>query len=437
METKNDFQKEPQNNSQTEPKLSRRQLLKMAGVGGAGLLLGGAGVGSLFATGAVGAASSTATAQPAADILPFYGKYQQGIVTPQQDFFHFAAFDIIAKKRSDVRALFEKWTDAAARITQGQPVGDESNNQHLPPTDTGEAIGLTASKLTITFGVGPTLFTKDGADRFGLASKRPAPLADLPAFSADELQAEWCGGDIGVQVCANDPQVAFHAIRNLARIARGSAVIRWSQAGFQRTERAAAKPGTARNLMGFKDGTGNPDVNDDAAMNDVVWVQPSEGPAWMTNGSYMIVRRIRMRIEEWDRSTLQDQEATFGRARISGAPLGGTDEFEKLDLDKKDASGKPLIPVDSHVALAHGDGKVRILRRSYSYTNGIDAKTGQLDTGLFFVCFNRDPRKQFVPMQQRLAKNDRLNEYIVHVGSAVFACLPGASAGGFLGQELF
>ncbi|MBL0385188.1 deferrochelatase/peroxidase EfeB [Tumebacillus sp. ITR2] len=426
METKND---------QT---LSRRQLLKMAGVGGAGLLLGAGGVGTLFGTGVVSAkGSKAATAQPNADILPFYGTYQQGIITPQQDFIYFAAFDIIGKKQSDVRGLFEKWTAAAARMTQGETAGDETNNQHLPPTDTGEAIGLTPSKLTLTFGVGPTLFTKDGSDRFGLASKRPSQLADLPAFSADELQEEWSGGDIGVQVCANDPQVAFHAIRNLARIARGTAVIRWSQAGFQRTEKAAAQPGTARNLMGFKDGTGNPDVTDANAMNDVVWVQPSESKAWMTNGTYMIVRRIRMRIEEWDRSTLKDQEATFGRSRNSGAPIGGTDEFEKLDLEKKDASGKPLIPVDSHVALAHGDGKVRILRRSYSYTNGIDSKTGQLDTGLFFVCFNRDPLKQFVPMQTRLSKSDRLNEYIVHVGSAVFACLPGAAPGGFIGQQLF
>lgn len=440
---------EPKNNQPVQPtdaagdnileeKMSRRQLLRMVGVGGAGLILGAGGMGTLFATGAVAtSASAASSSKKAGDTLPFYGTNQQGITTPQQDFVHFVAFDVVAKRQSEVRELFQTWSEAAARMSQGDTVGDESNHPHLPPTDTGEAMGLNPCKLTITFGVGPTLFVQNGVDRFGLAGKRPAGLADLPAFSGDALQAEWNGGDIGVQVCANDPQVAFHAVRNLARIARGVAVIRWSQAGFQRTEQAATKPGTARNLMGFKDGTGNPDTKNASLMNEVVWAQSSDNPAWMTNGSYMVVRRIRMRIEEWDRSTLQDQEATFGRTRQSGAPIGSKDEFDKIDLEQKDTAGKPMIPMNSHVRLAHGDGSVKILRRSYSYTNGIDPKTGQLDTGLFFVSFQRDIQKQFVPIQQRLASNDALNEYIVHVGSAVFACLPGVASGGYIGQHLF
>jgi deferrochelatase/peroxidase EfeB len=419
-------------------KVSRRQVLKMVGAGSAGLLLGAGGMSSLFASGVTGlSASKPASGQKANDILPFYGTYQQGITTPQQNFIYFAAFDVVGKSASEVRELFQKWTQAAANMSQGNLVGEEMDNPNLPPTDTGEAVGLTTSKLTFTFGVGPTLFMQNGVDRFGLASKRPAALDDLPKFSKDNLQPELCGGDIGVQVCANDPQVAFHAIRNLIRVGRGIASIRWTQAGFQRTQQAAAQPGTARNLMGFKDGTGNPDVNDKAAMNDIVWVQPSEGPSWMTNGSYMVVRKVRMRIEEWDRATLRDQEATFGRTRSTGAPLGQSQEFDPLDLTKKDADGNQLLPAKSHSALAHMNGKVKILRRGYSYTNGIDPKTGQLDTGLFFVAFQRDPRKQFVQIQKALAAQDALNEYIVHVGSALFACLPGVGRGGYIGQSLF
>ncbi|MBN6187553.1 deferrochelatase/peroxidase EfeB [Aneurinibacillus sp. BA2021] len=419
-----------------EEKVSRRQMLQMMGIGGAGLLLGAGGMGFLSAKGAAGSTLFAASQKKENDILPFYGTYQQGITTTPQDFLHFAAFDVVAKQRDDVKKLLQIWTEAAARMSQGKTVGPETDHPYLPPTDTGEAIGLAPSRLTFTFGVSPTLFTQDGTDRFGLAGKRPAPLIDLPAFAGDDLQPEWCGGDIGVQVCANDPQVAFHAIRNLVRVARGLAVLRWSQTGFQRTERAAEEPGTPRNLMGFKDGTGNPNTEDQAEMNQTVWVQPGDQPSWMGNGSYMVVRRIRMRIEEWDRATLQDQEVTFGRYRHSGAPLGAAKEFDPLDLEKKNEKGEKAIPANAHVRLAHGDGKVKILRRSYSYTNGIDPKTGKIDAGLFFVAFQRDPRTQFVPMQRRLA-GDALNEYIVHVGSAIFACLPGVPEGGYIGQHLF
>lgn len=189
--------------------------------------------------------------------------------------------------------------------------------------------------------------------------------------------------------------------------------------------------------MGFKDGTGNPDVKDEQEMKKVVWADSADGSGWMHGGSYMVVRRIRMRIEVWDRSTLADQEATFGRHRNSGAPLGASGEFDSPDMEKKDASGKPVIPATSHFKLARGDGSVKILRRSYSYSTGIDHKTGQLDAGLLFVCYQRDPRKQFVPIQKALGKSDKLNEYIVHIGSAVFACFPGVKEGGYIGDTLF
>lgn len=415
-------------------KMTRRDALKLAGVGGIGLLVGAGGMGAIMQPKPSSTNVATSSDSDSVNgIVPFYGKLQSGIITPMQDFICMGAFDLTATALAEVRKLFQSWTVAAARMTEGKNVDDESDNPHLPPVDTGESMGLAPMRMTITFGLGASFFD----ERFGLASKRPAPLVDLPHFNSDDLRKEWTGGDIVVQVCANDPQVAFHALRNLARIARGKAVLRWVQDGFQRTSAADPTGSTPRNLMGFKDGTNNPKVSEPAAADEIVWAQNSDDPAWMAGGTYMVMRRIRMRIEIWDRSSLDDQESTFGRHRQSGAPLGKSGEFDDLELNRKDSQGNPVIPTTSHVALANMDGKVKILRRGYSYSSGMDLKTGQLDAGLLFVCFNRDPRKQFIPMQQKLAAADQLNEYITHVGSGLFACLPGASEGGYIGDTLF
>ncbi len=416
-----------------EQPISRRELLKMAGAGGIGLLIGGGAVsGALIGGGKGKPTGDAASAGSAEDRVPFYGEHQAGIATPAQDFCCFIAFDLETKRLAEVRELFRQWTEAASRLASGQMIGNDNDLLNAPPSDTGEAIGLSPSRTTITFGVGPSFFDA----RFGLASRRPAPLADLPSFPGDDMKPQWCGGDIGVQVCANDPQVAFHAMRNLVRIAKGTAVIRWIQEGFQRTKSSAPGGGTPRNLMGFKDGTVNPDIRSAQEMNRVVWAQAADGTPWMANGSYMVVRRIRMRIEVWDRSTLDDQEKTFGRSKVSGAPLGQSNEFDQLDLDKKGEDGKPLIPIDSHVRQAHGDGSESILRRAYSYSNGIAANSGHFDAGLLFICYQRDPRRQFTPIQRRLASNDALNEYIVHEGSALFACFPGVRKGEYIGNSL-
>jgi deferrochelatase/peroxidase EfeB len=239
-----------------------------------------------------------------------------------------------------------------------------------------------------------------------------------------------------VQACSDDPQVAFHAIRNLARIGRGTVVVRWSQLGFGRTASTSRSQETPRNLMGFKDGTANIKAEDTAAMDRCVWVG-REGPAWMRGGSYLVSRRIRMLLEVWDRSALEDQEQTIGRSKYSGAPLGESEEFDPLDLEAE-KDGEPVIPVDAHVRLASAsanDGE-RILRRGYSFTDGVDESLGELEAGLFFICFQRDPRAQFVPIQRRLGLNDALNEYIKHVGSALFAAPPGARKGGYVGETL-
>jgi deferrochelatase/peroxidase EfeB len=404
-------------------KISRRNALALVGTFGAGVALGGGG---------------TLTVRALADpgqTVQFYGKHQAGIATPQQDRLHFASFDLTVSDAGEVRELMREWSEAAAKMCAGQPVGDENANAFVPPEDTGEAQDLTAGRLTVTFGFGPTLFEMDGEDRFGLAYRKPAALREIPVLPGDNLEPGLSGGDLCVQACSDDPQVAFHAVRNLARIGRGAAVIRWSQLGFGRTSSTSSEQQTPRNLMGFKDGTNNIRAENTDLMDRYVWVK--EGPDWMKDGTYLVARRIRMLIEVWDRTALQEQEQTIGRHRASGAPLGKTDEFDAVDLEAKGPDGLPLTPLDSHVRLARKDRRERILRRGYSFTDGMDQRTGQLDAGLFFISFQRDPHKQFVPLQRRLGQTDRLNEYIQHTGSALFACPPGAGRDGFVGQHLF
>jgi deferrochelatase/peroxidase EfeB len=300
----------------------------------------------------------------------------------------------------------------------------------LPPDDTGEAQDLPPARLTVTFGFGPSLFRRDSEDRFGLAARRPAALAELPPFASDALDPDRSGGDLCVQACADDPQVAFHAVRNLARIGRGAVVMRWSQLGFGRTSSTSRAQATPRNLMGFKDGTNNIKLEDTDALERFVWVGANDEPAWLRGGSYLVARRIRMLIEVWDRASLADQQATIGRVKHTGAPLGGAHEFDPVRLS--------ALPVDAHIRLAAPaeNGKVRILRRGYSFTDGMDPRLGQLDAGLFFISFQRDPQ-QFFHLQQRLAHTDALNEYISHTGSAIFACPPGTGTGGYVGAGLF
>ncbi len=213
--------------------------------------------------------------------------------------------------------------------------------------------------------------------------------------------------------------------------------MRWSQIGFGRTSSTSKAQETPRNLMGFKDGTNNVKAEDGDLMDQHVWVQTGDEPAWMRDGTYVVARRIRMLIEVWDRSSLNDQEQTIGRRRLSGAPIGSENEFDPVDLKATGSGGKPLIPTDSHVRLSRENSDEQILRRGYSFTDGMDSKRGQLDAGLFFISFQRDPRKQFVPLQRRLAENDALNEYISHTGSALFACPPGAREDGYVGETLF
>ncbi|GAB2863105.1 iron uptake transporter deferrochelatase/peroxidase subunit [Actinocorallia aurea] len=395
------------------PRVSRRALL---GAGGAGVLAGAAGL--LAAR----AGDEPAHADPG--VVAFHGPHQAGIATPVQDRLHFAAFDLTTQDPARVAALLRAWTEAAAAMTRGAPVGEGAVDgvPLAPPDDTGEALGLPASRLTLTVGFGPSMFTK-----LGLA--RPAALIDLPHFPGDNLDQARSGGDLCVQACADDPQVAVHAVRNLARIGFGTVSVRWSQLGFGKTSSTTPESQTPRNMMGFKDGTANIPGTDGELLDEHVWAAASDGTPWMAGGSYLVARRIRMHIETWDRTSLTEQEQVIGRSKGEGASPGRSREHDPVILAK-------MAP-DAHVRLAHPDtnGGARLLRRGYSFTDGTDG-LGRLDAGLFFLAYQRDVSAGFVKVQSSL-RTDRLNEYIQHVGSGVYAVPPGVREGGFWGDALF
>lgn len=411
--------------------LSRRGLMGLAiGAGAAGLAVG---AGGGFAGGAAYGQDQARRAMDATAAAS--GIHQVGITTPVQDHLHFASYDMMARTtRDDLAELLSDWTYAATRMMQGLDVsatGAVGGSPQAPPDDTGEAVGLPASNLTITFGFGPTLFDA----RFGLEGQRPAGLERLPAFLGDDLDPLRSDGDLCIQACADDPQVAVHAIRNLSRIAFGRATIRWSQLGFGRTSKTTAAQATPRNLFGFKDGTANVLADDTAALDDNVWVSASEGPAWLVGGSYLVARRIAMLIETWDRTRLAEQDRVIGRDKGQGAPLSGGDEFTKPDFQATDAAGQPRIDPRSHVRLAHPDtnGGIQILRRGYNFVDGT-TDLGRLNAGLFFLSFQKAPDR-YVTLQRSLS-TDAMNEYVRHVGSGLWAVPPAPAAGESVGAGL-
>ena len=415
----------------SRPGFTRRRVIS-----GAALLGVGAGLDHVLGGSARGTAAHSALPASTED---FYGFHQAGVATPAQDYLHFAAFDVTSDAADDLRGVLEQWTAAAARLTAGEPYEPVARTEGEPPVDTGEAVGLGPSRLTVTIGLGPTLFGSGGADRFGLARLRPPELVPLPPFQGEDLDPSSSGGDLCVQACADDPQVAFHAVHVFSRIASTAATLRYTQQGFGRTSSTSRSQGTPRNLMGFKDGTDNIRAEETGAMNDFVWVQPGDQPGWMTGGTYLIARRIRILFDVWDATTLEDQQRVIGREKLTGAPLGGHREYDPIDLQATAGNGELLIPVDAHVRLAsqqdhHGQ---RILRRGYSYSETIEPGSGQIDAGLFFVAFQRSPARQFVPLQRRLAMSDALNRHTLHTSSAIFACPLGVQPGEFVGQELF
>ena len=414
----------------TSEGVSRRGFLGGLGAVGAGA--------ALAASGGLAACSEDTSAHTSGgttgQVLPFDGAHQAGIATPAQDRVAFAALDVTTGDPGQLAQLLDRWSASARAMTQGSPVPGAMTDQLAAPADTGEAYGLSPAKLTVTIGFGPSLFDR----RFGLAARKPKALAELPPLPGDELDPAFVGGDLCIQACSDDPQVAFHAVRNLARQGTGTVVHRWMQLGFGRTSSTTSQQLTPRNLMGFKDGTRNITSDDAGLMDGHVWVGDESDQPWLRGGSFVVARRIRMLLEIWDRNMLAEQEATFGRAKLTGAPLSGHKERDVPDFTARGADGQLVIPADAHVRLAspeHNRG-VRILRRGYSFTDGIDPETGSLLGGLFFLAYMKDPQ-QFVTLQRSLGRADALREYIRHIGSAVFACPPGTTATSSWRDHLF
>ena len=411
------------------PLTRRGFFLGAGGLAASGLVVGAAAGGA----GAYALARSTGseTAATADVVYPLYDQaHPIGIQTPPQKYSVFMTYDLTTASKSDVEVLLARWTAAIAQLVKGATIGSaDPSGTDAVATDSGEALGLGAQGLTVTLGLGPGLFDS----RFGLADKRPELLKDLPTLPSDQLVADFTGGDLCLQACADDPQVAYHAIRNLTRMARGTATTGWTVTGFGRASAGAGQQ-TPRTLLGFKDGTRN--IIDDSDFDKWVWLK-NQDQKWLEGGTYMVVRKIAQNIEQWDTDPIGNQEQVFGRTKGEGAPLTGHKEFDTPDFTKKDAAGDLVIPATSHIALAahENNGGIRIHRRSYNYTEGID-DVGQIDAGLLFVAFMNDP-KHFVTIQTKLGSVDKLNEYITHIGSALFAVPAAPRTGSYIGAELF
>lgn len=423
-----------------ERSVSRRRFLSGLGLTG----LGAAAVGTAGVAG-VGALSACSTDGDDDQVVPFRGNHQAGVTTAQQEHLRIVAFTVLTGDREELRDMLSTWTAMAERMTRGDQtteVGaltdadadindDPDNLLNQVPEDTGEALDLASGNLTVTVGFGPSLFD----DRFGLKDRKPEELEPLPKFPGDQLQDALCDGDIVIQACADDPKVAVHAVRNLTRAGTGVVEVKWSQLGYGAASKTTKEEDTPRNLFGFKDGTRNITADENDDIDSMVWVSDD---GWMTGGTYMCVRRIRMLLEVWDRQILDDQQHTFARYKGSGAPIGTDDENADVPFDLYLGTGGPAIPKDSHVFLAHPDQNEgqRMLRRTYNFIEGTDSM-GHLSAGLFFIAYVSAPSVNFTPIQMKLAHRDRINEYVRYESKAVFACPPGLAEGQDRGTALF
>ncbi|MFF4650331.1 iron uptake transporter deferrochelatase/peroxidase subunit [Streptomyces sp. NPDC001380] len=403
--------------------LGRRRLLGAAGA--AGLAVGAAG-------GVLGRAAAEegpagrpgAAAAPGAARVPFHGVHQAGILQVQQARVHLAAFDLAdGAGRAQAAALMRRWSESAARMAEGRPAAEHENQVAL---DAGPCA------LTVTFGFGASFF-----DRVGLARARPAALDPLPPFPGDALDRSRGGGDLWVQIGADDALVAFHALRVLQQQAAGTARVRWQMSGFSRSPGATARPMTTRNLMGQVDGTNNPRPSDPGFEEKVFVPRRGGGPAWMAGGTYAVFRRIRMLLDNWENLPVDRQERVVGRRKSDGAPLSGGTETTPVDLGRQNPDGTLAVPADAHVRVAapSANGGAAMLRRGFSYHDGF-LPDGSPDAGLLFVAFQSDPLTGFVPVQRKLARADSLSRFLRHEASGLYAVPGGAAPGGYVGQAL-
>jgi deferrochelatase/peroxidase EfeB len=400
--------------------------------------LGAVGTGAVLLGGQDGADAATGESAPTtpalSDKIPFDGPKQAGILDPPQAHGIVVALDAVAPTSADLSNALEALSYRVRELANGGPVATLAPDDPAPDSGT---LGDTISPdgLTVTISFGASLFD----DRYGLASKKPAKLTAMPRFAVDEdLDPTRTGGDVLLQICAGQQDTVTHALREIMRLVRGSLELRWVMHGFQSAARGPSPKSSGRNLFAFRDGTANPDVTDGNLMDQLVWASDGE-PTWATGGTYQVVRTIRMQVEFWDRVGLREQENMIGRSRATGAPLGGTDEFEdpRLDLDPKG----DRIPLDAHIRLANPrtapTADQKILRRGYNYDRGFD-EAGALDQGLIFIAYNQDPARQFATIQGRL-NSEPMTDYIRPVGGGYFFVPPGTGTDprGWIGSGLF
>ncbi len=430
--------------------LDRRQFLTRSAT-----LLGTSGVGAIAGAIAEADSRASAPAQSAAGQaretlanelatrVRFDGEHQAGILTRAQAQASFVALDSIAPNRSTLVAALQNLSTRARSLTQGDTVGAEELDD--PPPDSG-ILGPVNSpdQLTVTIAFGASLFD----ERYGLRALRPKGLERMPNFAHDDLDPTRSHGDLLLSVCAGQRDTVSHTVRELMRSVAGHLTPRWRIDGFQSARRGPTPANNPRNLFAFRDGTANPDVDDARLMDELIWIPPaspappasrgSAEPAWTAGGTYQVARAIRMHVEFWDRVGMFEQQRMIGRYRVSGAPLGGTDEFQdpRYDLDP----GGRRIPLIAHIRLANPrtpqTADQRILRRGYNYDRGLD-EAGDLDQGLMFVAFNQDIQRQFATIQRRLEEEEMV-DYITPVGGGYFFAPPGSRGpGDWVGSGLF
>ena len=411
----------------------RRRLLKGLGaLGGALAVAGGCPVAH-----AAKQETSPGTLPPDARMekQPFYGVHQAGVLTPQQAAMTLVAFDVLASDKADLERLFKLLTARFDFLTTGGPAPD-TPNPRMPPMDSG-ILGaeIYPDNLTITLSAGAALFD----ERFGLKGQKPTKLQKMVRFPNDSLDASLCHGDLLIQICANTADTVIHALRDIIKHTPDLLSVRWKREGFISNHAARSRgKETPINLLGFKDGTANPDSSNQPLMDEVVWVTGNQQePAWAVGGSYKAVRIIQFHVESWDRTPLKEQQTIFGRDKHSGAPLGMKNEHDEPDY-AADPDGN-VIALDAHIRLANPRTKETqsnlMMRRGYSYSLGV-SKSGQLDMGLLFVCFQHDLEKGFLQVQQRL-NGEALEEYVKPIGGGYFFVLPGIKDNQhYLGQGL-
>lgn len=364
------------------------------------------------------APSPAAGAAEAVRTYPFHGAHQAGVETPAALLQTFVGLDLRDSSPASADAVMRLVSDDAARLTQGEPALG----------DTEPEIAANPAGLTITVGLGRSLFVRTGRE-----DRMPPQLAPIPVFATDRLEPRWGQTDLLLQVGSNDALTLAHAVRMLTKDLSTLAEVRWMQQGFKASAPAVPGSSSTRNLMGQVDGTVNPQPGS-PAFDEVVWI--GDGADWVVGGTVLVLRRIRMHLDEWEILDRSTQEIVIGRHIDTGAPLGAEREIDPVPFDAVDDNGLPVIAADAHVRVAHAPTTAEmILRRPYSYDAGMHDGTN--DVGLLFAAYTRDPAASFIPMQQRIADSDAFNRWNTTIGSATYLIPAGAPEGGYVAEGVF